>query len=187
MQSRRIFIIVLSIVCTSVASAQMVDSTGKRIDAFMVDEPPVLDGVLDDDAWAFGAVIGYPLCHPEYTEPADQYSVSVGLAIFALAELGNLTIHVMLRNMRPAEGSQKREIPRGFLFNFVACPNYTFEVLSWVGFSIMTHVAFDGRSAQVLATEFVALLAHPDAASAALPELDGAVERKSFREMLDAD
>ena len=39
------------------AHAQMVDSQGKRIDAFMFDEPPVLDGKLDDDAWAFAAVI----------------------------------------------------------------------------------------------------------------------------------
>ena len=44
--------------------------------------------------------------------------------------------------MRPAEGSQKRDIPTGFLFNHVACPNYTFEVLSWVGFSIFTQVIF---------------------------------------------
>jgi very-long-chain enoyl-CoA reductase len=44
--------------------------------------------------------------------------------------------------MRPAEGSQQRDIPKGFLFNYVACPNYTFEVLSWVGFSIFTQVIF---------------------------------------------
>jgi very-long-chain enoyl-CoA reductase len=28
------------------------------------------------------------------------------------------------------------------LFALVSCPNYTAEVLSWVGFSIMTQVAF---------------------------------------------
>ncbi len=25
-----------------------------------------------------------------------------------------------------------------FLFNYVACPNYTYEVMSWIGFCIMT-------------------------------------------------
>ena len=30
----------------------------------------------------------------------------------------------------------------GFLFDYVACPNYTFEVFSWVGFSIMTNIPF---------------------------------------------
>ena len=39
------------------AYAQMVDSHGKRIDAFMFNEPPVLDGRLDDDIWAFSAVV----------------------------------------------------------------------------------------------------------------------------------
>lgn len=89
--------------------------------------------------WTFGAVIGYPLCTPTYLPPSDN-QVYAGLAIFALCELGNLICHVMLSNMRPAEGSQKRSIPSGFLFNYVACPNYTFEVFSWVGFSIMTQV-----------------------------------------------
>ena len=39
------------------ANGQMVDSHGKRIDAFMFDEPPVIDGKLDDDAWAFSVVV----------------------------------------------------------------------------------------------------------------------------------
>lgn len=92
--------------------------------------------------WTFGAVIGYPLCSPEYVPPATVEQVYFGLGLFVLSELGNFIIHVMLSNMRPAEGSQKRDIPRGFLFNYVCCPNYTFEVLSWVGFSIMTQIPF---------------------------------------------
>lgn len=43
--------------CQMAAHAQMLDSQGKRIDAFIVDEPPVLDGKLDDDAWGFSAVV----------------------------------------------------------------------------------------------------------------------------------
>mmetsp|Transcript_41111 Transcript_41111/g.41996 ORF Transcript_41111/g.41996 Transcript_41111/m.41996 type:complete len:295 (-) Transcript_41111:64-948(-) len=91
--------------------------------------------------WAFGAVIGYPLCHPKYIAPDELY-VYIGLAIFSLSELGNLICHLMLRNLRPAEGSLERPIPKGFLFDFVSCPNYTCEVMSWVGFSIMTMIPF---------------------------------------------
>jgi len=91
--------------------------------------------------WSFGAVIGYPLCSPTFTPPSEV-QVYVGLAIFVLSEIGNLICHLMLSNMRPSEGSQQRSIPRGFLFDFVACPNYTFEVSSWVGFSIMTQLPF---------------------------------------------
>ena len=91
--------------------------------------------------WMFGAFIGYPLCDPKFEAPKEVY-VYVGLSIFILSEIGNLICHIMLSNMRPAEGSKKREIPRGFLFELVSCPNYTFEVMSWVGFSIMTMLHF---------------------------------------------
>ena len=91
--------------------------------------------------WCFGLVIGYPLCSPGFVAP-PQAHVLTGATIFVVAEIGNLICHVMLRNMRPAEGSQARLIPKGFLFNLVACPNYTFEVLSWVGFSVMTGLLF---------------------------------------------
>ena len=91
--------------------------------------------------WLFGAFIGYPLCSPSYVAPKDT-QVYTGLAIFAACEIGNLICHIMLSNLRAAEGSKKRPIPTGFLFNFVACPNYTFEVFSWVGFSIMTQIPF---------------------------------------------
>jgi len=92
--------------------------------------------------WSFGAVIGYPLCSPGFVPPSEL-QVHIGLGIFALSELGNLICHIMLSNLRPkGEGSQDRTIPTGFLFNYVACPNYTFEVFSWVGFSIMTQLPF---------------------------------------------
>jgi very-long-chain enoyl-CoA reductase len=91
--------------------------------------------------WSFGLVIGYPICSPSFTPPSDL-QVMLGFIIFVTSELGNLAVHIQLSNMRPAEGSQKREIPKGLLFNHVACPNYTFEVLSWVGFSIMTQTIF---------------------------------------------
>lgn len=91
--------------------------------------------------WCFGLVIGYPLCSPSFVAPPQSH-VFVGAAVFVAAEIGNLICHIMLRNMRPAEGSQDRLIPKGFLFNLVACPNYTFEVLSWIGFSVMTGLLF---------------------------------------------
>ena len=56
MKKIAVILLVLAI-CHSAAYAQMVDSQGKRIDAFMFDEPPVLDGKLDDDIWAFSAVV----------------------------------------------------------------------------------------------------------------------------------
>lgn len=60
-----------------------------------------------------------------------------------MCELGNFSIHYSLRNLRPA-GSTVRKIPIAtsnpftFLFNWVSCPNYTYEFGAWLGFTIMT-------------------------------------------------
>jgi very-long-chain enoyl-CoA reductase len=91
--------------------------------------------------WTFGAVIGYPLCSPTFVPPSETM-VYAGLGIFVICELGNLICHITLSQMRPAEGSKARLIPRGGMFEYVACPNYTFEIASWIGFSIMTQLPF---------------------------------------------
>ncbi|OQR88585.1 3-oxo-5-alpha-steroid 4-dehydrogenase [Thraustotheca clavata] len=92
--------------------------------------------------WTFGAVIGYPLCHPDYQGPKSDFQVNLGLAIFAVSEFLNFCVHVQLRTMRAKEGSSERPIPKGPLFLLVSCPNYTFEILGWVGFSIFTQIFF---------------------------------------------
>ena len=55
-----------------------------------------------------------------------------------------MSIHLLLRNLRPA-GSTERRIPYPNktnpltnLFHWVSCPNYTYEIGSWLGFSFMT-------------------------------------------------
>nr|CAH8862982.1 unnamed protein product [Trichobilharzia regenti] len=61
-----------------------------------------------------------------------------------IGEWGNFCCHLTLKRLRPA-GSTVRKIPYPMpgwfltrMFNLVACPNYTYEVLSWIGFTIMT-------------------------------------------------
>lgn len=94
--------------------------------------------------WGFAAFVAYFNNHPLYTPPsfglAQLYG---GLVTFVLCELGNLSIHLALRNLRPP-GTKERRIPRPtsnpltFLFNFVSCPNYTYEAGAWIGFSVLS-------------------------------------------------
>ena len=91
--------------------------------------------------WFFALVVGWPLCHPAYTPPVSATQVIAGAALMAASELVNLAVHLQLAGMRPAELSKKRDAPGGPLFALVSCPNYTAEVLGWVGFTIMTQVA----------------------------------------------
>ncbi|CAK4078476.1 unnamed protein product [Aphanomyces euteiches] len=92
--------------------------------------------------WSFGLIIGYPLCHPQYRAPKSETQIAVGIAIMAISEVLNFAVHMQFRLMRTKEGSNERNIPKGPLFLFVSCPNYTFEVLGWIGFSIFTQIAF---------------------------------------------
>ncbi|CAL1538633.1 unnamed protein product [Lymnaea stagnalis] len=94
--------------------------------------------------WGFAAFVAYFVNHPLYTPPAyGENQVWLGLAGFVFAELGNFSVHVALRNLRPP-GSKERRIPLAglnpftWLFKVVSCPNYTYEVMAWTGFTIMT-------------------------------------------------
>lgn len=92
--------------------------------------------------WGFTAYVAYHVCHPLFTPPSSL-QLYIGLGGFALCELGNLSTHIALRNLRPA-GTRVRKIPvpdsnpLTQLFNFVSCPNYTYEVGSWICFSVLT-------------------------------------------------
>jgi len=92
--------------------------------------------------WGFAAYIAYHINHPLYTSP-NTYQVFVFLGLFLLCEAGNFTIHLLLRDLRPA-GSRERKIPfpnsnpLSWLQAGVSCPNYTYEVLAWLSFTLMT-------------------------------------------------
>ena len=72
----------------------------------------------------------------------QQHFDDIGLFL-QISELGNLSIHVSLRNLRPP-GTKERRIPYPSsnpltqLFSFVSCPNYTYEACAWISFSVMT-------------------------------------------------
>ncbi|GBP75292.1 Probable very-long-chain enoyl-CoA reductase art-1 [Eumeta japonica] len=95
--------------------------------------------------WLFTVYVAYHINHPLYTEPGSAWFY-FGLAGFILCELGNLSIHVLLKNLRPP-GTKIRRIPLPdgnpftLLLNYVSCPNYTYEFGSWLFFTIMTKCA----------------------------------------------
>lgn len=86
--------------------------------------------------WGFAAYVAYFVNHPLYTPPAEDLFYT-GMCLFYFMEIGNLSAHWTLRTLRPP-GTKIRRIPHGGLFEFVSCPNYTYEILSWLGFNLMT-------------------------------------------------
>ncbi|KAF3934875.1 hypothetical protein ABW19_dt0203366 [Dactylella cylindrospora] len=87
--------------------------------------------------WSLGGLfLGYFLYMPTKWESPDYYYYP-GIAVWAFAELSNLSTHLTLRNLR-RPGSKDRGIPRGYGFGLVTCPNYMFEVLGWVAVAAIT-------------------------------------------------
>ncbi|KYM83205.1 Trans-2,3-enoyl-CoA reductase [Atta colombica] len=92
--------------------------------------------------WLFAMYVAYHTNHPLYTAPS-KFQFHIGSIIFVLCELGNLSIHLALRNLRPS-GTTVRKVPMPTknpftaLFLLVSCPNYTYEIGSWIGFTVMT-------------------------------------------------
>lgn len=86
--------------------------------------------------WGFAAYVAYFVNHPLYTPPSPDLFYC-GMCLFYFMEVGNFSAHWTLRMLRPP-GTRIRRIPRGGLFEFVSCPNYTYEICSWIGFNLMT-------------------------------------------------
>lgn len=60
-----------------------------------------------------------------------------GLLLFLVGELGNLRAHLTLRGLR-SSGGKERGIPKGLGFGMVTCPNYMFEIVAWIGITMVT-------------------------------------------------
>jgi len=61
--------------------------------------------------WGFAAFMSYFINHPMYTRPTfSPMQVWLGLAGFIISEIGNFSIHLLLRNLRPA-GTRERKNP----------------------------------------------------------------------------
>jgi len=91
--------------------------------------------------WGFAAFMSYFINHPLYSKPMfGDAQVILGLLAFVLCEFGNYSIHILLRDLRPP-GTKERKIPYPnsnpltVLYNYVSCPNYTYEICSWLSFA----------------------------------------------------
>ncbi|GJP29208.1 hypothetical protein CLOM_g19149 [Closterium sp. NIES-68] len=86
--------------------------------------------------WTFAAFVSFFVNHPLYT-PVSDTQIKIGFGIAIVNQLSNLYCHIILRNLR-SDASAGYQIPKGFLFNFITCANYTTEITAWLGFNIAT-------------------------------------------------
>ena len=70
--------------------------------------------------------------------PPPFTAVSAGLCVVWLAaQIMNLKCHQYLAGLRTQPDSRAYELPTWGPFRYVACPNYTFEIIAWVAFTCL--------------------------------------------------
>ena len=86
--------------------------------------------------WCFSFLMAWNVVYrASYKPQFIPVLQNIGVIVWLMSELFNGYCHIMLRKLRPP-GSLGHFLPKGFLFNQITCPNYTFEILSWVGFAM---------------------------------------------------
>ncbi|TDZ67935.1 putative enoyl reductase [Colletotrichum trifolii] len=88
--------------------------------------------------WAFsGLLCAWQIYSPtSATALARNDAVDVlGTIVFLFGEASNALVHLNLASLR-SRGGTERQIPRGYGFSLVTCPNYMFEIISWIGIII---------------------------------------------------
>lgn len=79
----------------------------------------------------------------------------IGVLIYLFGEISNAIVHLNLASLR-SPGGTERAIPRGYGTSLVTCPNYMFEIISWIGVAIAlrswsTTIFLSGGTYQMLA------------------------------------
>ena len=71
---------------------------------------------------------------------SPSFSLSVGVSLFVIGELGNFYHHLLLKNLRPGSSSsgsgREYGTPTGGLFDLVTMPHYFFELVAWFGIAV---------------------------------------------------
>lgn len=59
-----------------------------------------------------------------------------GIVLFVIGIIGNFNQHKALADLR--KDSLEYKIPRGGLFEYVVCPHYLFEIITWLGIFLLS-------------------------------------------------
>ncbi|XP_036083787.1 trans-2,3-enoyl-CoA reductase-like isoform X2 [Rousettus aegyptiacus] len=93
--------------------------------------------------WGFTSWIAYYINHPRYTPPSfGNRQVIISAINFLICEAGNHFINVVLAHPNHTGTNacfpSPNYNPFTWMFFLVSCPNYTYEIGSWISFTVMT-------------------------------------------------
>ena len=65
-----------------------------------------------------------------------------GIVLFLVGIIGNFYHHYLLSKLRAKGGKKEYKIPNGGLFELVICPHYLFEILGFLGISLISQTLY---------------------------------------------
>ena len=71
----------------------------------------------------------------EYNLEVSSFNFIFGLIVLIIGVLINISADNTLLKLK--EKKNEYQIPKGFLYNYISCPNYLGEIIEWLGFAIM--------------------------------------------------
>jgi len=71
---------------------------------------------------------------------AQPWFYPVGFWLFMIGIIGNSYIHYEIKQQSEQQNHSSVAFLQGNMFNLVTCPQYSFELLTWIGYSILTHL-----------------------------------------------
>lgn len=87
-----------------------------------------------------GSQIGYYFSHyAHYTNDwlSDPRFI-LGSLMFLMGAFINIKSDYYLIGLRKSGDSNTYKIPRGYLFDYISCPNHFGEIMEWAGFALLT-------------------------------------------------
>ncbi|EMS13633.1 synaptic glycoprotein SC2, putative [Entamoeba histolytica HM-3:IMSS] len=78
-----------------------------------------------------------------FSRQVPDLFVSICACAMLISIISNGYCHLLLKWLRPP-GTQIRAIPKGFLFEYVSCPHYFCEIMTWIFFNALTGFPFFG-------------------------------------------
>jgi len=106
-------------------------TTGKKIPLTIVFSAIFFNGV---NGFVNGYFLGY-LNVPDETMLYYAPHIILGLLLYFVGMYINHSADTRLINLRSE--NKGYQIPRGWLFNYVSCPNHFGEIVEWIGFAVV--------------------------------------------------
>jgi very-long-chain enoyl-CoA reductase len=67
----------------------------------------------------------------------SEYTLPLGISLFVTGTAGNFYHHYLLATLRKP-GEKGYKVPKGGFFEYVAAPHYLFELIAWLGVSLVS-------------------------------------------------